>query len=405
MIREFAESVSAEALAAGRTEITVAGAFASAPYAKTVIAPVYASGADIALTRNASAPAAREGDRIRLTYTARNTGAETLADVTVSDAAAGFVSEKFSLSPGESRSFTHFWTADGPLGLNAAARYSRADERFPLIARAAAQDVVIAGDGVFLHLVGGVPEVPYGDRARLEIEIVNEGPFDYEYLTLTEPMLGQIPFVPGSLRAGETASVQIDTPPLVQNVEYSFSLTMRDGGGTVVTARSGPVPVTVAPRESAPVRISASASENHGGEDKAAFRLTLSGGAEMRKNVVIGEKSLGPLRTLSVVPSARETVVFLTVPRTADGCYRFYASDGAGEIAEAEPVFAEIVQSDGNGRFSVKNAVYFILDRARGSVWILLSVAALIACGAILLTVRRRKMTRAASGKNVKERN
>lgn len=409
---EYEMVVSQKALNTGGVDVFVSCTLNGQRLKQQLSAPVrqVAALAEAEFSRRATTNVVRPGEEMKFTYTLRNTGAVGLENVVIFDSLDNYSFPTFALEPGETRELTRTVAVESNAVSRVSASFTSALSGSQYFLYAEELAVSVRGDDVRVKANEGA--LPYGQAGTLRLEIENAGLYNYTAMTLSEPTLGRIPFMPASLRAGETTSVDIALPAQTEEREYRFVLTLRDENGAVCALQVDPVKVAVMPMEEKDPCLVARVTPATDAEGEVAFMLTLSAGSQSLRNVEIGERSLGALRTLAVVPAAQETEIYLACRRTTDGQYAFSASyeqDGATQTIYAEPLTAAVAGSaEEKGLNALEVLVISVVQKlnlTRGVAYAcagLLGLAVLI--GAALLVrgrVRRQRKLKSVTSKFV----
>lgn len=350
----------------------------------TVSAPVKAR-----FTRDVSASAVRAGDSAAITYRLENVGTVEMVNAVVTDDAAAFTSAPFRLKPGESRAFTHVVVVETDTATEPVATFASALSGGQYALRADRETISAATDEIRLTLPEEALSVSAGGKASFCLRIENAGGLEYEALELTEPSLGAFTGLPGRLKAGDSFEINLETPPLTEDAAYTFTLSMRDAGGNPVFFQTETVSVQVEPAAEGERTLRVRVVD----EEKPAFMLTISGANGRETEAMVGEKTLGDLKSIALLPVGSEMDVYLSDEDGTQEEYHFYlkwqAEDGEHVVWADEPVHARHAARTVKGGSRVQTLFFTILNDGGLPERILLICAAAVLLTAAIAAVRR----------------
>lgn len=367
--------------------------------------------AEATLTSRISKTALYEGETSEAEYRLINTGTVEIQNAVIIDAAFAFASEAFTLLPGEEKVFKAVSQFSESAISSPRADFVSGESQNPYVVHAPSTALHVTNDNLSITLDPSSISVSYGGRAHFSVTVKNNSLFTYSALALSSDHLGVISDVKGQLKAGESATFHVETPPMTAQCVFPVMLTMREAGGSELSFFAGECTVNV---ENAPDRnpvIHASANP----EGSAPFTITISGANRDLKNVSLSEKKLGKIKTFLVIKADTETVFSPAVPVQKGASHEFFLTweeNGTTFTAAATPVIS-LTDTEGSDPVSLNGishaSLYAMVNATRlPEILIIIALvllAALIAFFIIyksLQAKKRRLAAREAIGKTNK---
>lgn len=214
---------------------------------------------NVEINRTITPTTARKGQEVTVTYDVINAGNVDITDVNIKEHAnisskAGKID---SVPAGEKASYS-FTTTMGSKDLTSQATITyKASGKTQTDKKAAATikyGEVKLSAGLTADKKGG----PIGDTIKLTLTLKNSGTVDFQNLTVTDPVLGEV-FASQTVAAGQTVTLEKDVP-ITETVDYQFTVKGEDATGTPVETASERVTVTaVDPSQVVVLSVEASA--------------------------------------------------------------------------------------------------------------------------------------------------
>lgn len=311
--------------------------------------------------------AAYAGEVVSAEYYIKNTGAVEIRSAVIEDSAFSFVSEPFDLKPGEEKLIP--CTAPLTKDVISAPRvgYVSAESGTRYVSYAGNNALRIASDLIQITVTPENALVSSGERTKITVKAENGSLLSYSDVTLTEATLGRIVSFPPVLPAQKSISHTFETPLLLEDTRYSFTLTMREAGGSVKTFTANDVTLRVQPTEARAPEFSVRADES----DRAPFTFTVRGASRALTNVQLSEKRLGEIKLFTYLPANSVTAFSPELDVAADSEYVFtleWEEDGEKLTKTLPPVRAlsDTGVESGGGISQHANYAFYAIVHATG---------------------------------------
>ena len=367
--------------------------------------------ASATLTSRISRTALYEGESTEIEYRLINTGAIAIENAVVSDAAFSFSSAPVTLHPGEEVIFTSVRAFSSNAISTPRADFTSSESQNAYVAHAPSTAIHVTNDNLTITIEPTDVSVSYGGNAHFSITVKNNSLLSYSSIAFSSDTTGAFPGVYGQLKAGETLSVQIETPAMTASEVFPVMLTMREAGGSERAFFAGELSVTV---EETPARNPVMYVKANP-EGEAPFTITLSGANRDLNNVVLSEKKLGKIKTFLVVKADTETVFSPLISAEKGQAQEFTLSweeNGSSFSVTAAPVLSLIDASSDSGSdlSNVPHAsLYAMVNTTAIPQTILIASASLLVVliasfiiYKVVMSKRRRRAAREAIGRTNK---
>lgn len=212
--------------------------------------------AQVEISRSITPSMARNGQKVSVIYTVKNTGTVDVTDVTIKEASAiSKTNGKIDLvKAGEQETYT-FTVAMAKKDLTSSANvtYKAGGKTYT---ETIGKQVIKYGD-VKLNATltadkkGGMA----GDTVKLTLKLKNTGKSDYENVTVTDPTLGTL-FTGLTVKAGETLTEEKEIT-ISKSASYQFTVTGTSSGNTIETATDRITVTAVEPGKAVTLAVSA----------------------------------------------------------------------------------------------------------------------------------------------------
>ena len=191
--------------------------------------------AQVEVERSITPSMARNGQKVSVIYTVRNTGTVDVTDVTIKEASA--ISKTNGtidlVKAGEQETYTFTVAmAKKDLTSSATVTYKAGGKTYT---ETIGKQVIKYGDVKLTATLsadkkGGTP----GDTVKLTLKLKNTGKSDYENITVTDPTLGTV-FTGLTVKAGETVTQEKEIT-IAKSASYQFTVTGSASGSSIETA-------------------------------------------------------------------------------------------------------------------------------------------------------------------------
>ena len=212
--------------------------------------------AQVEIERSITPSMARNGQKVSVIYTVKNTGTVDVTDVVIKEASAiSKTNGKIDLvKAGEQETYT-FTVTMGKKNLTSSASVSyKANGK--TYTETIGKQVIKYGDVKLTATLsadkkGGVE----GDTVKLTLKLKNTGKSDYENITVTDATLGTV-FTGLTVKAGETITQEKEIT-IAKSAAYQFTVTGSASGNTIETATDRITVTAVDPAQAVSLTVTA----------------------------------------------------------------------------------------------------------------------------------------------------
>ena len=214
---------------------------------------------NVEINRTITPTTARKGQEVTVTYDVINAGNVDITDVTIKEHAnisskAGTIA---SVPAGEKASYS-FTTTMGSKDLTSQATITYKASGKTQTDKKAAATIKYGEVKLAASLSADKKGGPIGESIKLTLTLKNSGTVDFQNLTVTDPVLGEV-FTGLNVAAGQTVTMEKDVP-IAETVDYQFTVKGEDATGTPVDTATERVTVTaVDPSQVVVLTVEASA--------------------------------------------------------------------------------------------------------------------------------------------------
>ncbi len=351
------------------------------------------------------------GEIVQVEYRLKNTGEIAIENASVSDAAFSFVSDSFSLLPGEEKRISVMRAFSENAISAPRANFVSSVSANPYVVHAPSAAIHVTTDNLSFSIEPETVSVAYGERAHFSVSIKNNGLLSYSDPVLSGDGLGLIKAANATLKPQESLVVQVETPPITGEIVYPIRLSLREAGGTERAFSVGDMNVFVAEAPSRNPILSVSTDE----QDEIPFVIHIDGASRNLKNVKLSEKRLGEIKTFLTLEANSETVFSPVLSVNKGEAYEFmltWEENGETFTVSATPVISRITHLKDTKAIldeASHASLYAIVNTTRLAKTALFGCAALIALilSIIILnhyvkTKKRRRQARDAMSRTSK---
>lgn len=195
----------------------------------------------VEINRTITPTIARKGQEISVTYDVINTGNVDVTDVTIKEKISSKSGTIASVPAGEKVSYT-FAATMGTKDLTSQATITYKSGGKTQTEKKDAATIKYGEVKLSAALTADKKGGAVGDSVKLTLKLKNSGTVDFQNLTVTDPVLGEV-FTGQTVVAGQTVTLEKDVP-IAESTDYQFTVKGEDVSGNPVETASERVSVT-----------------------------------------------------------------------------------------------------------------------------------------------------------------
>jgi len=290
----------------------------------------------VSFSRTVDKPTVSKGQKVKLTYTVKNTGNVDLTNVAVKEPELGTVKEIGKLAAGEEQKFSVSHTINGDFVTEPTLTCTGGGQQ--LSKRLEAITVTVANPSMKVELKADKEEVDAGDAVTLTCVLKNTGNMDFTNITIKDDNLGTVKKL-DKLAVGATyvvtKQVTIDTTQ-----SFVFHVTAEDAVGKTVKLDSNRLTIDVAEEEveeeiNMAIRVTSNVTQlKEPGKVEVDIVVSNNGTAAV-KDMKIVEDTLGEIAGMDIMePGDKLFKESIDVSQTTTFNFKVLVEDAQGRTRE-----------------------------------------------------------------------
>lgn len=300
--------------------------------------------AQVEIERSITPSMARNGQKVSVIYTVKNTGTVDVTDVSIKEASAiSKTNGKIDLvKAGEQETFTFTVSMDKKdLTSSATVTYKAGGKTYT---ETIGKQVIKYGDVKLTATLsadkkGGVA----GDTVKLTLKLKNTGKSDYENITVTDATLGTV-FTGLAVKAGETITQEKEIT-IAKSASFQFTVTGSASGSTIETATDRITITAVDPSQAVALAVSAEVDKPviYLLPDVVKFTVKVTNTSAVEaKNVTVSATNVN-LYTFDSIPAGETRSFVRDVRIEMAGSFRFDAHV-QNQLEETETFYSDLIR-------------------------------------------------------------
>lgn len=195
----------------------------------------------VEINRTITPTTARKGQEVSVTYDVINTGNVDVTDVTIKEKISSKSGKIDSVPAGEKASYT-FTATMGTKDLTSQGTITYKSGGKTQTEKKEAATIKYGEVKLTASLSADKKGGATGDSVKLTLKLKNSGTVDFQDLTVTDPLLGEV-FTGQAVVAGQTVTLEKDVP-ISETADYQFTVKGTDAAGNAVETATERVSVT-----------------------------------------------------------------------------------------------------------------------------------------------------------------
>lgn len=195
----------------------------------------------VEINRTITPTTARKGQEVSVTYDVINTGNVDVTDVTIKEKISSKSGKIDSVPAGEKASYT-FTATMGTKDLTSQGTITYKSGGKTQTEKKEAATIKYGEVKLTASLSADKKGGATGDSVKLTLKLKNSGTVDFQDLTVTDPLLGEV-FTGQAVVAGQTVTLEKDVP-ISETADYQFTIKGTDTAGNAVETATERVSVT-----------------------------------------------------------------------------------------------------------------------------------------------------------------